>query len=184
MEARVQRLNDRGRVDELMPTRLLRETGVAKGIICVDLGSGTGVFAFPMADLVGETGLVYAVDSSAGMIDYLRNTALRPNLRLIQADAGHTGLDGEIADFCLLAFILHEVSDPEAILAETSRILKPGGKAAVVEWRMDARRGPAPQIRIPKEKALRLLEQDGFAVIKQQDWSPNHYVIIGQKKVT
>jgi len=182
MEARVQRLNDSGRLDELRPTALLEELGVTKGMVCIDLGSGTGVFALPMADLVGTEGLVYAVDSSADMIDYLRTRAPRSNLRLVLADAGCTGLDSEMADFCLLAFVLHEVKDPEAVLTEVNRILKRGGTAAVPEWRLDAHRGPPPDLRISCEKAAQLLEHAGFAVTTQHDWSPNHYVIAGQKR--
>ena len=45
---------------------------VKEGMTCVDFGSGTGVFSFALANYVGENGVVYAVDDSDEMLEYIR----------------------------------------------------------------------------------------------------------------
>jgi ubiquinone/menaquinone biosynthesis C-methylase UbiE len=46
--------------------------GISAGDTCIDLGSGTGTFALPMAGLVGDNGRVYAVDGSSEMLAHLK----------------------------------------------------------------------------------------------------------------
>ena len=150
-------------------------------MICIDLGSGTGVFSSRMVEIVGPKGMVYAVDNSAAMLDHLRLTNPPENLKLIQADAANTGLDSACADVCLAAFVLHEVDSPETVIAEAYRLLKPGGLAVVVEWRMDTGHGPPVHIRISPDMARTLFHRVGLIDETHVDWSINHYVITGRK---
>jgi SAM-dependent methyltransferase len=182
--SRAGRLNNPGRIKELRPIELLREmAGVARAMTCIELGSGTGVFSLQMADLVGAEGVVYAVDNSVDMLNYMRAMDLPPNLRLVQADGASTGLDGEIADLCLMAFILHEVASPDGLMAEAYRLLKPGGMAVVVEWRLDADRGPLRSVRVSRETMERLFSIMGFDSIRYVEWSSHHCLVTGRKPV-
>ncbi len=179
---RFERLNNPGRIEELRPLDLLAEVAVVKpGIVCVDLGSGTGVFALPMARIVGKEGAVYAVDNSRDMLDYLTSSSPGPQLKMVEADVSDTGLPAGIADFCLAAFILHELPDPLTALVEAHRLLTPGGKIAIVEWRMDSRIGPPADVKISPERARELLRTTGFDPAEDWNWSINHYVIVGRK---
>ena len=84
-----------------------------------------------------------------------------------------------IADICLLAFILHEVKKPEYLIAEASRLLKPGGKIIIVEWRADLNSpGPPHQKRISNEQIKQLSEKVGLAMVSHLEWSDNHYIAI------
>ncbi len=179
---RFERLNNPGRLEELKPLLLLTEVaGISIGMTCVDLGSGTGVFAFPMARLVGENGIVYAVDNSRDMLDYLASNSPGPQLKMVEADVSMTGLAGDIADVCLAAFVLHELPDRSKALHEACRLLKPGGKIVIVEWRMDSRIGPPADVKISPERARDLLRDAGFEPQYDRNWSINHYVIDGRK---
>ena len=180
---RATRLNNAERLKELRPQQLLTEVGrLTLGMTCVDLGSGTGVFAIPMAEIVGESGKVFAVDNSRDMLDYISAQA-SPQIALVEADASRTGLPGGIADVCLAAFLLHETASPSEVVAEAFRLLKTGGSLLIVEWRIDARIGPPADIRISPEKARQLLMTAGFASGGYRVWSENHYVICGAKSV-
>ena len=46
------------------PETILNKAGITKGMMIADLGSGPGFFTIPMAQMTGEKGLVYAVDSN------------------------------------------------------------------------------------------------------------------------
>ncbi len=177
------KLDSEGRIKELRPYDLLKDVaGVASGMVCIDFGSGTGTFAFPMAQFVGNEGKVYAVDNSTDMLEYIRAKKPPANLVLVQRDVGRTGLDSQIADLCLLAFILHEVKVPDYVINEASRLLKPEGKILVVEWKADLDSpGPPRNRRITKEQLERLFRQAGLSLAEYIDWSGNHYAAIGKK---
>ena len=179
----VQRLDNEGRFKELKPHNLLRDVaGIAEGMTCIDLGCGTGVFSFPMVLCVGNEGIVYSVDNSAEMLEHIRAKNPPSNLRLVLGDASQTGLSSEIADFCLLAFILHHVKQPDNFMAEAFRLLKPGAKALVVEWKEELDSpGPSRSRRIGREHIERLFKQAGFSCFEYTEWSNNHYVATGIK---
>ncbi len=66
-------------------------------------------------------------------MEHIRAKNPPPNLELVLADVNRTGLPDAIADICLLASILHEVGEPGRLMAEAARLLKPGGRAVVVD---------------------------------------------------
>jgi ubiquinone/menaquinone biosynthesis C-methylase UbiE len=181
---RASKLDSEGRINELRPNELLKDVArIVSGMVCIDFGSGTGTFSLPMAQLVGNKGKVYAIDKSADMLEHIRAKKTPTNLILIKRDAEQTGLESGIADFCLMAFILHEVKSPHSVITEASRLLKPGGSVMVVEWksRLDSP-GPPRSSRIAKEQIELLFRQAGLAFVEHIEWSKNHYVVIGHKE--
>lgn len=176
-------LDSEGRLEKLRPRELLRDVaGITKGMTCIDLGCGTGTFSFPMVLCVGEEGVVYAVDDSVEMLDIIRAKNPPPNLRIVHRDVAQTGLGSQIADFCLLAFILHEVKQPDVLMAEVFRLLKPECKTLIVEWKADLDSpGPPQSRRLARGHIERLLKQVGFSCFECIDWSNNHYVATGSK---
>ena len=179
----VSRLENESRIEELKPYDLLRNVaGVSEGMTCVDLGCGTGVFTIPMAEIAGKSGKVYGVDNSAELLEHLRRKKPPANIILINSDVRETGLESGIADFCLLAFILHEVKDPEVLVAEAHRLLKSDGKIIAVDWRADAEgKGPPVSIRLKRTRVQQIFKSCHFKVFQYQDWSVNHYAITGIK---
>ncbi len=176
-------LDTPGRTQELRPLVLLKEVaGIGQGQTGIDLGSGTGVFTLPMTELVGKTGRVYAVDNSDAMLEHIRAKEPPPNLELVRADVTATGLPDAIADVCLLAFILHEIKEPGRLIAEASRLLKPGGRTVIVEWRAELDSpGPTRRKRISRELLVKLFEQAGITFREYREWSTLHYVALGEK---
>ena len=116
------------------------------------------------------------------MLEHIQAKKPPPNLRLVYRDVAQTGLGSEIADICLLAFILHEVKRPDSLVVEVSRLLKPEGRALVVEWKADLDSpGPPRKRRLAREHVERLFKQVGFCYFDYLDWSKNHYVATGSK---
>jgi ubiquinone/menaquinone biosynthesis C-methylase UbiE len=171
------------RVNELQPEQLIREIiGVRPGDICVDLGSGTGTFAITMAEAVGNNGRVYAVDNSDTMLEMIAAKAPPPQLTTVRADVTQTGLDDNLADICLLAFILHEVAGQEELITEACRLAKPDGRIVVLEWRADADMPMPPKHkRITRDKIEVLFEQAGIETSDFIERTASHYVAMGKK---
>jgi len=173
------------RLKELRPHQLLLdEAGIKRGWTCVDLGSGTGTFSLRMLSCVGDKGTVYAVDDSDEMLARIKAKNPPPNLILVHADVRRTGLKNDIADFCLLASILHEVDQPADLVAEAFRLLKPGGRILDLDWKAELDSpGPPQRRRLSQEKVENLLRELGFKNIKYMDWSRNYYIVRADKKV-
>ena len=176
------KLDGEDRLKELRLLELLKDVaGVRAGMVCVDFGSGTGVFALPMADIVGNQGKVFAVDRSTKMQHHIQVKNPPSNLILIESDVIQTGLDSQIADVCLLAFILHEVKQPATLIAEATRLLKPRGKLVIVEWRADSiLRGPPQSKRITKAQIEKFFQRADLSLAEYTEWSINHYIAIGK----
>ena len=178
------KLDNPSRIRELRPYELLKNAaGVIKGMTAVDFGSGTGTFAIPMAALVGDAGKVYAIDNSVEMLSHIKAKNPPKNLVLLNNDVERTELPDQIADICLLAFILHEVKQPSNLISEAFRLLKPLGRLVIVEWKVDLDSpGPPKKKRLSQEKIRQLLRRIGMVLDSYTEWTANHYVAIGRNK--
>jgi len=162
--AGAERLLSLERHARLQPDQLLRTLGVAPGQTVADLGCGPGFWALPLAEIVGPTGRVAALDASPRMFELLARQNPPPWLDMVEAELPETGLPDAWADWVWLAFVFHEVEPPQALAAESLRILKPGGRVAVLDWRPDGagESGPPRHHRIAPDEVARLLLEAGF----------------------
>ncbi|MDV2990190.1 MAG: class I SAM-dependent methyltransferase [Dehalogenimonas sp.] len=177
------RLDNPDRIAELRIPELLAEVGcVEAGMVCVDLGAGTGTFTLPLAELAGPTGQVYAVDDSGELLDVIKGKHPPPNVTLIQADFTASGLASGMADFCLAAFVLHETKSPDKLLTEAYRLLKSGGRLLVMEWRAEFDSpGPPQHIRVSACRSARLFREAGFTEFNFLNWTSKHYYSTAEK---
>ncbi|OPY91929.1 MAG: Demethylrebeccamycin-D-glucose O-methyltransferase [Syntrophaceae bacterium PtaU1.Bin231] len=103
---------------------------VREGDTVIDVGPGIGFFTIPLAERVGDSGTVIAVDIQQAMLDALRRRALRRGVssRIVThlATEASLGISAE-ADFILAFWMAHEVPDRKRFFAELRRLLKPQG---------------------------------------------------------
>jgi ubiquinone/menaquinone biosynthesis C-methylase UbiE len=120
------------------PDRILAGL-VQSGETALDLGCGMGYFSIPLARLVGSQGKVICVDLQEQMLTRVRRRAERAGVadrvRLHRAGTDSLGLT-EKADFALAFWMLHEVPDQAAFLAEVRAWLQPGARLLIVEPRI------------------------------------------------
>ena len=165
------------------PEAILKQMGLAEGMTFADIGSGGGFFAIPAARVVGETGLVYALDASEGAVESLRETASREglgNIRTIIGRAEKVLPCESCADIVFMGIDLHDFSDQAGVLRNALKTLKPGGKLVDVDFEVDAPFGPPVEIRLSRKKATETIESAGFRVTKVASAGPYHYLIEAQ----
>jgi SAM-dependent methyltransferase len=121
--------------------QLFVAAGITTGMKVLDLGSGAGDVSLMLADLVGPRGRVVGVDMNPDILDTARRrvdaagwtnvTFLdRPIDELDYADGLdlHDGFDAVVG-----RWILMYLPEPAAVLRRVTRLLRPGGVAAILE---------------------------------------------------
>lgn len=106
------------------------------GQTVLDMGCGPGVFSIAMAEMVGDTGKVIAVDLQEEMLQILREKAARKGLqsRIITCNSNQNWTNiSDKADFALAFYMIHEVPDASSLLKNIAFVLKPAGKLLIVE---------------------------------------------------
>lgn len=108
---------------------MLREVSIRPGSSVLDYGCGPGGYIPPLAQVVGPTGWIHALDINPAAIAATQKLATRKkiaNMRTILSDCD-TGLPEESVDVVLLHDVFHDLSRPEDVLRELHRVLKPSG---------------------------------------------------------
>ena len=108
---------------------ILKEVGIKPGFYVLDYGCGPGSYIIPLAELVGESGKIYALDIHPLAIQKVKDIASKKqltNVETILSDC-QTGLPDNALDAVLLYDAFHHLSAPEAVLKELHRVLKPAG---------------------------------------------------------
>jgi SAM-dependent methyltransferase len=130
----------RAEVEELSaPVRewMLRELAPREGDTVVELAAGIGDTGFDAAALVGERGRLIASDFSPAMLAAARRRGAERGVRNVEyrvIDAERNELDEDSVDGVLCRFGYMLMTDPAGALAETRRVLRPGGRLALAVW--------------------------------------------------
>ena len=102
-------------------------------MVIADLGAGDGSFSLLLAQNATK---VIAVDSSAKMIEYAREQARRHHVKNIDyrlGDMEELPIDDEAVDLVFFSQSLHHALHPQHAIAEAARILRPGGRIAILD---------------------------------------------------
>jgi arsenite methyltransferase len=102
--------------------------------VCVDLGSGRGTDVIRLAEAVGQSGFVFGIDISEGMIEKAIDTAQRfgvSNVKFIQSNLEQIQLNSNVADLVISNCTINHASDKQTVWNEIFRILKKGGRFVI-----------------------------------------------------
>jgi SAM-dependent methyltransferase len=181
--------------DALTPVRewLIGELGPQPGETVLELGAGTGEPGFEAAAILGDDGRLISTDFSPEMVEVARRRGTGLGLGNVDyrvIDAERIELDSGSVDGVLCQSTYMLVADPAAALAETRRVLRPGGRLALSVWGAPERnpwasiggmllveRGhmPPPEPEAPgvfsmarKERTRALLERAGFRSVRTE----------------
>jgi ubiquinone/menaquinone biosynthesis C-methylase UbiE len=117
---------------------ILKEVEIRPGSHVLDYGCGPGGYILPLAELVGQSGKIYALDIHPLAIKMVQHIALKrqiTNVETICSDC-KTGLPDDSIDIVLLYDTLHTLSDPNDIIGELHRVLKPNGILSITDHHM------------------------------------------------
>ena len=175
--------------DLIDPATLWAALNLPPGITFLDLGCGRGNYSLAAASLIGPTGLVYAVDLWEEGLAALKERAAREgraNLKPLAAGASQVPVESGSVDVGLMATVLHdlvEAGTAAGALAEVSRVIKAGGRLAIVEFhKIDGPPGPPRHIRLDPAEVEALVAPYGFVRQQTVNLGPYNYLITFIKK--
>lgn len=173
----------------LEPERIVAGFGLKKGDHIADFGAGHGYFALALVRAVGREGKVWAVDVQQDALDMIRSRAMAEhllNIEYVRADLetpGASGLPERFMDFVLMGNILFQAEERAEILREARRVLREGGRIAIIEWDdIPSAIGPPMPLRIKKANAKGLAVQAGFEQDREFAAGPHHYGLLFVKR--
>lgn len=171
----------------LNPNYVVAQTGLMQGQTVADFGSGSGFYVLPAAQMIGPSGMVYAVDvieeKLAATISMANQFGIK-NIRVVQADLAKPFLEipNNSCDLVIVGNILHEISNREMLLKNVYRILKTPGRVLVVEWKKTATPfGPPLDKRIDPQTMEILLMDLGLRKVKDLESDHYHFAILFEK---
>lgn len=115
--------------------QLIEAAAPVAGERAVDLGCGSGLVTTRLADAVGTTGSVLALDYSPAMV--ARTTQLvadRPQVQVVHGDAGAPGVPEGSVDLVTASLVVFFLPDPWAAAATWLRMVRPGGRVALTTF--------------------------------------------------
>jgi ubiquinone/menaquinone biosynthesis C-methylase UbiE len=129
------------RVRDLFRSRMdvLNEAGIKPGSCVLDYGCGSGSYIVPLAQLVGASGEICALDIHPLAIKEVQKKATQKaimNLKTIESDC-NTGLPDNKVDVVLLYDTFHNLSQPDEVLRELHRVLKSDGTLSFSDHHMN-----------------------------------------------
>ncbi|HEY5543363.1 MAG TPA: class I SAM-dependent methyltransferase [Candidatus Binatia bacterium] len=155
------------------PQKVIAALKIQPGASVADLGSGGGYFTFRLAEAVGPSGKVYAVDIDRDMVDLIAERATkeeRSNVEVILARPEDPSLPKAGVDLIFTSNTYHHIEDRVAYFANLRKYLRRNGRVAIIEF--DRRGWLEGLLRhyTPSEFIKREMEQAGYMLQQEFDF--------------
>ncbi len=148
-----------------------------EGYSFLDIGCGAGDYSIKASQIVGETGMVYALDQWKEIENRLNSKAKLlgiKNLKALTSDIKNKILlDNQTCDICFICTVIHGIDLSkygEFLFEELHRIIKKKGKLAIIEIKKEETSfGPPAEIRLSPEELKEIITKYGFKQISYTD---------------
>ena len=169
------------------PSRNVLHFNVEAGMRVADLGAGSGHYVWPIAEIVGEQGKVYAVDVQQDLLKRIHNEAQKrglKNVAIVWSDLekpNATRLADGTVDLALVSNLLFQLEDKRAVLREAKRILKKSGMLVLIDWADSFNMmGPHKGHVVTKAAGMELLQTEGFEFMREFHAGAHHWGLLGR----
>lgn len=161
------------------PHQVIQALTLAPDARVADLGAGTGYFAARLGNML-PGGRVYAVDIEPDMVRHLADRAQREGLRNLTAVKGEPDDPRlpEKVDLVLLVDVYHHIGGRTEYFRRLRASLRPGGRVAIVDFKLDSPAGPPRAARIAPEAVRAEMRAAGYSVAAEHSFLPYQYFLV------
>lgn len=154
---------------EERPDLLLAELDLKPGMVVADIGAGSGYHTRRIAEVIGKSGTVYAVDVQPQMVRLLAAISRQErygNVKPVLSTVDDVKLPVGSVDLAIMVDVYHELEYPREVMRSIVRSLKPGGRVVFLEYRAEDPNVPIKalhkmsQAQIKREAAVHALDWD------------------------
>lgn len=161
----------------VQPPKKILSPYIKSGDTAVDIGCGPGFFTTAMAELVGPTGQVHAIDLQQEMLEKLaaklNNSPFQDRVQLHKCNSDSIATNSTIeADFILAYYMVHETVDQRSFFREARKMLRQDGRMLIVE----------PPFHVKKsdfKESQRIAQEEGFTLYKNPKRKGGMSMLIG-----
>lgn len=180
MTSKMEKYESKERVDELSPRETLKRIGFKEGMTLCDIGAGTGVFAFPAAEI--SSNAIYALEKSDDMIDILkeriRDREIK-NIKVKRVDSDILPVEDNTCDQVIMINSLHHIDNKEFMIGEIKRILKEKGRLSIIEfYKRKTTFGPPVDHRMSEEEVDMVVKDSSLEKIDSFSMGENFYCFV------
>jgi 2-polyprenyl-3-methyl-5-hydroxy-6-metoxy-1,4-benzoquinol methylase len=166
------------------PDAVVAALGLKGNETVVDIGAGSGYFAFRFARALPQ-GSVVAVDVEPEMVRHLHHKAMTDGVRNLRAVLGKAQVPDvpPEAGLIFVCDVLHHVADRTAWLARLAAEMSPDARLVIIEFKEGKLPvGPPETARIPKAELVRLVTAAGLQLVSERsDLLPYQYMLTFRK---
>lgn len=172
------------------PEKNIEQFSLGAGNYVADFGCGSGFYSFAAAEVVGQTGKVYAIDVQKSLLEKLkkeaRETRHLSNLDVVWGDLEHLGgtrLRENSLDAVIASNVFFQFEDRDNPCMEMRRILKRGGRVLVIDYSSPLAGGGQTQNPVfSPDEARKLFKKHGFVEDREIFPGGQSYGIIFRKE--
>lgn len=168
------------------PHLLFDKTRLSPGMHIADFGCGrTGHIVFPGAMVVGERGVVYAVDILKSVLEEVDKRAKMENLTHVHTiwsdleKVGKTAIPSETLDTVFIINMLYHTKDHTVVCEEAKRLLKNKARIVVVDWIKNSLPfGPTKEQFVNFDSIREWAQREDFAIQEEFPMGQYHWAIV------
>lgn len=151
------------------------------GMRVADIGGGSGYFSRPIAQAVGEQGVVYVCDLATNLMEFLQAKAKEENLHnivTVLAAMDRPMLPPKSVDLIFFCDTNHHLSNRVEYYKGLHSLLRKDGRIAVVDWKKkDQKVGPPASHNHAKEDMITEMKEAGFSAAREETFLDYQYFV-------
>lgn len=167
------------------PDEALDALGIKPGMIVADVGAGTGYITQRLAKRVGPSGKVYASDVQPEMLSRLEEHLEQNHVTNVETVLGtqtNPNLPANTFDLILMVDVYHEFSQPQRMLQELKKALKPDGRLVLIEYRKEDPTIPIrPEHKMSLAEVKTEVEAEGYRLVDVNKMLPRQNIFTFKK---
>ncbi|MFX1563737.1 MAG: class I SAM-dependent methyltransferase, partial [Promethearchaeota archaeon] len=139
-----------------------------------DIGAGGGYFSLRFAEVVGKEGIVYAIDTNPGFLEFIRDSAKEKgldNIRTILTKESVPVLTEKV-DLIFTRNVYHHLSNRVEYFKTLKGVLKPSGRISIIEYRRGGLFRRTFGHYVPQETIVEEMGEAGYQVTEKYDFLP------------
>lgn len=183
---RLKMLNREASSPKNKPLDIITHLKLKKGMVVGDIGSGGGYFAGEFSKIVGDTGLVYAIDVNQRSLDFIESNLEKEaieNVKGILARPDGIELPVGSVDLFFLRNVFHHLPEQAEYFRGIKKLLKSNGKIAIIDYKKKkfSFTGLFGHY-TPENVLIYVMDSVGFYPFQKHDFLPDQLYIIFARK--